>query len=159
VERVVALAQGPVQTSAAAMAAVLSKVETIEEAIRTADWALFEAVWQLRDHRAAAAARVKERVLEVLTADEHAIALKAALDEQRGKAIRLLSEAPSKTSTERLIEPESTVKGGRVIAQDKKVGLDGRAARTVLDQLQRDMSDHPEARLDIEWRILTPGTD
>jgi hypothetical protein len=159
VERVVALAQAPVQTSAAAMAAVLSKVETIEEAIRTADWALFEAVWQLRDQRAAAAARIKERVVEVLTADEHAIALKAALDEQRGKAIRLLSEAPSKPSTEGRIEPELPVRGGRVIAQDKKVGLDGRAARTVLDQLQRDMTDHPEARLDIEWRILAPGSD
>ena len=152
-ERVVALAQAPVQTSAAAMAAVLSKVETIEEAIRTADWALFEAVWQLRDHRAAAAARIKERVLEVLTADEHAIALKAALDEQRGKAIRLLSEAPPPPPP-----PLPPVKG-RVIAQDRKVSLDGRAARTVLDQLQRDMTDHPEARLDIEWRILTPGSD
>ena len=81
-----ALAEAPVQTSVAAMAAVLSKVETIEEAIRTADWPLFEATWQLRDRRAAAATRIKERVLEVLTADEHAIALKTALDEQRGKA-------------------------------------------------------------------------
>ena len=156
-DRVLAFAEAPVRTSEAAMQAVLPRAGSIEEAIRTADWPLFEAVWNLRDHRKAEADRIRDRVVEILTADEHAVALKPALDEQRGKALRLLSAEPPPPPP--LPPPPPPLPGARVIAKENRKGLDARAAKDVLRGVEQAMAEHPDARLDIEWRIFEPGSD
>ncbi|QVL47101.1 MAG: phage resistance protein [Thiocapsa sp.] len=159
-DRAAALAEAEVLTSEAAMAAILAKAQTLEESIRTADWPLFEAVWKLDDPRRNEAARIRERVIEVLSADEHAIALKPALDEQRGKALRLLSEVPPPPPPPPQPPPPPPRRPGlRVILEERAAGLDAVAADAVLGRVRQTMTEHPDARLDIEWRILTDGED
>jgi hypothetical protein len=159
-DRVAALAESEVQTSEAAMSAILSRAQALEEAVRTADWPLFEAVWKLEDGRAAEAGRIQARVLEVLTEDEHAIALKPALDEQRTRAIRLLSETvrPPEPPPPPPPPPPPTPRG-RVIAEERAKGLDLAGARAVLGRVRQTLDAHPDARLDIEWRIVKGGGD
>jgi hypothetical protein len=156
-DRVAALAQAPVQTSEASMRSVLPRAGDIEEAIRTADWPLFEAVWMLHDHRKGEAARIRSRVVEILSADEHAVALKPALDEQRGKAIKLLSERvepPLPPPPPPPVGPEI-----RVIAKDNRKALDAQAAKDVLRRVEKSMAEHPGARLDIDWRVFKQEGD
>jgi hypothetical protein len=156
-DRVAALAQAPVQTSGASMRSVLPRAGDIEEAIRTADWPLFEAVWMLHDHRESEAARIRSRVVEILSADEHAVALKPALDEQRGKAIKLLSERvepPLPPPPPPPVGPEI-----RVIAKDNRKALDAQAAKDVLRRVEKSMAEHPGARLDIDWRVFKQEGD
>ena len=88
------LAKATVETSDAAMFQTLGKAKTLDEAIRTASWQLFEATASLSDHRKAAAQVIMNRIAEILAADEHAIGLKAALNEQQGKALKLLTDVP-----------------------------------------------------------------
>ncbi len=88
------LAKATVETSEAAMHQTLGRAKSLDEAIRTASWQLFEAVASLSDHRKAAAQAIINRIAEILAADEHAIGLKPALDEQQGKALKLLTDVP-----------------------------------------------------------------
>jgi hypothetical protein len=157
-DRAAALAEAEVLTSDAAMAAILAKAQALEEAIRTADWPLFEAVWSLDDQRRNEAARISERVIEVLTADEHAISLKPALDEQRAKALRLLSEVPPPPQPPRPPSPPPSP-SSRVILENRAEGLDAAAADAVLGRVRQTMTENPDAKLDIEWRILKGGAD
>jgi hypothetical protein len=156
-DRVAAFAEAPVQTSDAAMRSILPKASDIEEAIRTADWPLFEAVWMLQDHRRGEAARIRSRVVEILSADEHAVALKPALDEQRGKALRLLAATP------RDPDDSSGAENGdgrrhrapvREIGKGREKAIRAGAAKNLLRRIEQEMAEHPEARLGIDWRIF-----
>jgi hypothetical protein len=157
-DRIAAFAEAPVQTSEAAMQQVLPRAGSIEEAIRTADWPLFEAIWMLNDHRKDQAARIRSRVVEILRADEHAVALKPALDEQRGKAIKLLSERvdlpPPPPPPPPPLRP-----GIRVIAKDNSKALDAQAAKDILRRVEQAMAEHSDARLDIDWRVFKQEGD
>ncbi|NCA72348.1 MAG: phage resistance protein, partial [Sphingobacteriia bacterium] len=154
-DRVMAFATAEVRTSESAMQSLLPKTGAIEEAIRTADWPLFEAVWGLQDQRRGAAERIRERLVEILMADEHALALKPALDEQRGRAIALLSARvdPPPPPTPPPPTPP-TPRGIRVIAADQRKSLDVGAARDTLRRVEQTLAEHPGARLDIDWRLF-----
>jgi hypothetical protein len=85
-------------------------------------------------------------------ADEHVLALKPALDEQRGRAIALLSarvEPPPPPPP-----PPPTPRGVRVIAADQRKSLDVGAARDTLRRVEQTLAEHPGARLDIDWRLF-----
>ena len=91
---VTTLALATVETSEVAVRQTLAKAHELDEAVRTGAWEIFEAMKALTDARQTAAKAIVAKVSETLAADEHAIGLKAALDDQRGKAVRLLTVAP-----------------------------------------------------------------
>jgi hypothetical protein len=91
---VTTLAGATIETSEVAMRQTLAKARELDEAVRTGAWDIFEAMKALTDERQAAARAIVAKVCETLAADEHAIGLKAALAEQRSKAVRLLTVAP-----------------------------------------------------------------
>jgi hypothetical protein len=91
---VTTLAGATIETSEVAMRQTLAKARELDEAVRTGAWDIFEAMKALTDERRSAAHAIVAKVSETLAADEHAIGLKAALDDQRIKAVRLLTVAP-----------------------------------------------------------------
>jgi hypothetical protein len=91
---VTTLAGAAIETSEVAMRQTLAKARELDEAVRTGAWDIFEAMKALTDERQAAARAIVAKVCETLAADEHAIGLKAALAEQRSKAVRLLTVPP-----------------------------------------------------------------
>lgn len=98
-----------IETSEAAMAQAMSRADRLAEAIRNANWELLEAVTGLQDHRQGAAQAIAAKLVEILTADEHAIALQPALAELQSKCVRLLAEAAPPASVR---PPETPTPGG-----------------------------------------------
>src|SRR5439155_14599233 len=84
---VTVLANAQVRTSDTAMSQTIGKAGLLDEIIRTTGWELFDAIGKLTDERKTAAASIIACVGEVLIADEHAIAMKPAIDEARRKAL------------------------------------------------------------------------
>jgi hypothetical protein len=130
------------------MAQTLGKSRVLDEAVRTASWPLFEAVASLSDHRKPAAQAISARLAEILSADEHVIALKSALDEQQVKALRLLTEVSPPPP------PPPRDKPGVVVVEDKATDLDRESARTVLGAISRELDQDADLRLSIAWKIV-----
>ena len=127
----------------------LGKAKTLDESIRTASWQLIEAVASLSDHRKAAAQAILDRIAEVLAADEHAIGLKPALDEQQGKALKLLTDLPVPPPP-----PPPPAPGELVVKQFEAKDLDPERARAVLTQIGEELNKGDDLRLSINWKIF-----
>ena len=150
------LAQSPIETSEAAMAQTLTKARALDEAVRTAGWQIFEAATALPDERRQAALAIKARIGEILATDEHAIALKPALDEQQGRALRLLTDVPKPPDPPELRKPPKLVKPVRetvVVREAAAVDLDPEEAREVLDEIADELGKDTDLRLSITWRL------
>ncbi len=154
--RVTVLAQGRIETSEAAMAQAFSKARALDEVVRNAGWQVFEAVFELSDHRRNAAQAIRDRIGEILATDEHAIALKPALDEQHTKAIRLLTDVrqPPVTPPPEPPKPPKPVPHTVVVREAEEQDLAPGQARKVLDDIGREMEQDGELRLSISWRLL-----
>jgi hypothetical protein len=137
------------------MAQTLGRAGALDEAVRTASWPLFEAVASLSDHRKPAAQAITARLAEILSADEHVIALKSALDEQQVKALRLLTEVPP---SQQPPTPNTKEGPGVVVAkEDKAADLDSESARSVLAGISRELDQDTDLRLSIAWMIVRKG--
>jgi hypothetical protein len=149
------LGQASIETSEAAMAQTLTKARSLDEVLRNAGWQVFEAVAALKDHRKQAAAAIRARVAEILAADEHAIALKPALDEQHGKALRLLTDiAPPPVRTEPIVPPSPKQSAESVVIREAQASdLEPRQAKRMLKEIDQALDKDGDLRLSISWRL------
>ena len=156
---IAAFAAATIQTSDTAMGQAIAKAKDLEEALRDSAWSVFDILRTLNDHRKDAAGAILARVVEILSSDEHAIALKPARDEQHGKALRLLSDtpkpAPVPTPTPTPTPPADPTEV--VIASKEQRNLSASDARRVLSSLDKEMSEHPDYRLNLAWKIVKRG--
>lgn len=149
---VAALAGAQVQTSEAAMGALLNRANEIDEAFKNADWPLFDAVGRLTDDRAQAARAIKDRIAEALKADEHAFAIKPVLEDAKHRAIALLTIVPT-------ISSEPAQKAGpplgvQPVEHGERKELTPQAAKQVLGELGDKLATHSDWRLDLAWTIV-----
>ena len=151
------LASAVIETSDAAMNQTLGKAKNLDEAIRTAAWQLFEAVGSLSDQRKSAAEAIMDRISEVLAADEHAIALKPALDEQQTKALRLLTDVPAPPSPPPVPPKPEPAPGEVVVKQAEASDLEPQKAKAVLSEIGRELDKGNDLRLSIAWKITRKG--
>jgi hypothetical protein len=150
------LAQSPIATSETAMAQTLARAKVLDETLRMAGWDIFAAVTALSDHRRQAALGIRTRIAEVLAADEHAIALKPALDEQQAKALRLLTDvpkAPSEPPKPPPIDLPEAVLETVVVREAKAVNLQSGQAFAMLKDIRREIEMDPTLRLSVTWRL------
>jgi len=138
----------------------LSKAKSLDEAIRTAGWQIFEAVTSLTDQRKPAALAIKTRIAEILSSDEHAIALKPALDEQQNKAIKLLTDVPKPHEPPPPEPPKPPVEGPEIIVvkESNSTDLDVGQARKVLGEIKQELDKDSALRLSITWRLVKQRT-
>lgn len=167
---VTTLAGATIESSEVAMRQTLAKARELDEAVRTGAWDIFEAMKALTDERKAAAQAIVAKVCETLAADEHAIGLKAALDDQRIKAVRLLTvappPAPPATATPPLppqtptaVAPGRPVPKPPVIVQESAAtDLESAQALALLDDLHATLDRDTDLRLSISWRLEKPGS-
>ena len=153
------LAESPIETNETAYGQTIGKAEILKEALQTADWDLFAAACALRDERRKAAQLMRERIIEVLGTDEHAIALKPALAEQKAKALKLLTEAPPQPPPPPPpLPPPTPIPGVKVVWQAEKNDLSPKDARETLDKIAADIEQDADYRLSISWKITKPLT-
>ena len=179
---VTTLARATVETSEVAMRQTLAKARELDEAVRTGAWEIFETMKALTDARQAAANAIVAKVSETLAADEHAIGLKAALDDQCSKAVRLLIVAPPPPPLPSPLSPpvplsptaqppaspapqlplaEPANKGAKpavVVQESAAADLASAQALALLDDLHARLDSDADLRLSISWRLEKPGT-
>ena len=172
---VTTLAQAAIETSEVAMRQTLAKARELDETVRTGAWEIFEAMKALTDARQAAAKAIVAKVSETLAADEHAIGLKATLDDQRGKAVRLLTVAPPPppppppTPHPPAPQPpappwppgEAGQKGAKpavIVQESTAADLERAQALALLDDLHAKLDGDADLRLSISWRLEKPGS-
>jgi hypothetical protein len=118
------------------------------------------------------------KVSETLAADEHAIGLKAALDDQRSKAVRLLTVAPPPPQPHPAAPPGPTRSPGAtapplpgagagdkwgearppvVVQESAAADLASAQALALLDDLHAKLDGDADLRLSISWRLEKPG--
>ena len=154
------LAGAAMATTEAAYGQTIGKAKALDEALKTTDWELFTAVIALVDHRRIAAQSMRERLAEILASDEHAIGLKAALAEQKNKALKLLTEAPPTPPVAPPappITPEPPKPGVRVIREGAKSDLAVSDAINSLDEIRTELAKDEDYRLSISWKITRKG--
>jgi hypothetical protein len=154
------LAGAAMASTEAAYGQTIGKAKALDEALKTADWELLSAVIALQDHRKAAAQMMRDRLAEILASDEHAIGLKAALAEQKNKALKLLTEVPPPPPEPppRPPRPPEPPKPGVLVVQEGiKDDLAVSEAISSLDTIRTELEKDSDYRLSISWKITKKG--
>jgi hypothetical protein len=147
-----ALAETHIETTENAYSQTIGKAKALDETLKTMDWDLLSAVSDLQDERRAVAESMRRRIAEILATDEHALALKPALTEQKAKALKVLTERlppppppPPSPSPQR---PER-----RMVRQSENHDLSPEKAKLVLNEISAELEKDPDYRLSITWTI------
>ncbi|MEY4562235.1 MAG: hypothetical protein RLZZ618_1512 [Pseudomonadota bacterium] len=174
-ELVAALAGADLQTSEAAVGRVLGQAKACADALESGSyWQLFDVVLKLSDYRVGAAQMIGRRLAEVLTSDEHVLALKGRLDELHRDAMALLAEAapvpvlaagPTTVPAPGVpalapvtIPPVPTNQAAEVVAEKEQLHLTGAEAVAALDELKARMTSERDLELTLSWRLQRKGT-
>lgn len=174
-EVVATLAAADLQTSEAAVGRALGQAKICVDALEASSyWQLFDGVRDLNDHRLAAAQDIGRRLTEVLTSDEHVVALKGRLDELQRDAMRLLTAAaptpvpmtgsdpgttPGAPATAPVtIPPVPANLLPEIVAEKQNLHLTGAEALDALDQLKARVSSERDLELTLSWRLQRKGT-
>lgn len=154
------LAGAAMASTEAAYGQTIGKAKALDEALKTADWELLSAVIALLDHRKTAAQVMRDRLAEILASDEHAVGLKAALAEQKNKALKLLTEVPPpppEPPREPPNQPEPPKPGVQVVREGVKNDLAVSDAINSLDEIRTELAKDSDYRLSISWKITRKG--
>jgi hypothetical protein len=132
-------------------------------------WQLFDVVRELSDHRHEAAQVIVRRLAEVLTSDEHVVALKARLDELQRDAMRLLAVAapvpapvpvttPAPTTQPVTIPSVPASQLPEVVAEKQHLHLTGAEAVEAIEDLKARLTSERDLELTLSWRLQRKGT-
>jgi hypothetical protein len=173
---VASLATADLQTSEAAIGRTLGQAKLCADALTSGNWQLFDGVRNLQDHRAEAAQIIVRRLAEVLTSDEHVIALKGRLDELGRDAMQLLTApapapaptpvpapsptpgVPATTTASVTISPLSGNLEAQVVDEKQELHLSGADAVAALEELKTRVASERDLELTLSWRLLRKGT-
>ncbi|HQC98291.1 MAG TPA: phage resistance protein, partial [Aquabacterium sp.] len=168
------LAAATLSTSEAAVSRTLGQAQACADALTNGNWQLFDVVRDLKDHRRDAATAIMNRLVEVLTADEHVVPLKARLDELQRDAMQLLAAAapapvtppapapaPQGATTTPLppvFPPAPGFNGPELVEEKQALHLSGAAAVAQLEELKARIARERDLELTLSWRLERKGT-
>lgn len=151
---VAVLASATVPSSDQALGRSLKSAAQVLGTLESTNWEVFDAVGRLSDERRGAAAGIRQRVSEALGHDEIAQALGPVLSQAQRDALNLLVDTATPVDPPPPAPaPPPPVAGEEVLGEGDAV-LSGAEARVALDQLQKQLADEPQARLELKWRLL-----
>lgn len=151
-DMIAVLGETKAETTDTAYGQTIGKAKALDDTLKTTDWDLFSAVCSLQDERRKAAKAIGQRIAEILAADEHAIALKPALTEQKAKALKLLTETPAPPPP----PPPPPPPGIKIIRQAESDNLSPKEAKRVLQEITFEIEQDEDYRLSITWKITKP---
>jgi hypothetical protein len=170
------LANASLQTSEAAVSRSLGQAQVGADTLGSASWQLFDVVRDLTDNRRDAALLIMTRLTEVLTSDEHVVALKPRLEELSRDAMRLLAAVaptpspvtsnpdsgtapvPSPNPNPVVLPPTPVANRAEVVDEKQQLHLSGAAAVTELDALKMLITSERDLELTLSWRVQRKGT-
>jgi hypothetical protein len=150
-EFVRSLARTTIETSAEAMGASFAKAREVLEALRWAEWQMFDALANLRDERAAAATAIRAAVLDALTRDELAQELGTALKAGQAKAVALLAKVSRPPAP--VESPPAPGPGRKVVASASSSSLKLKEARQTFKTIEKSLAEKPDRVVTLSWSI------
>lgn len=157
-----ALATAAVPTTEAAMGVSIKKAAEVAGAIADTHWDIFAGLEKIQDERAEAAQEVLAKVAQALVADEHATALRSALQTEQSRAIEIMTNPPKPSEPPRPPihdappdptppprpprEPDATRRGNQV-----RLSVEG--ARQTLQEIVALLEKDPSLVADIAWSL------
>jgi hypothetical protein len=152
------LAAASLNTSEAAVSRTLGQAQACADALSNGNWQLFDVVRDLGDYKREAAASIINRLVEVLTADEHVLPLKSRLAELERDAMQLLAAAtpaPLQPPAQAPVTPAPGFNGPELVEERQATGA---AAEAALDDLKARMARERDLELTLSWRLERKGT-
>ncbi|TVS08255.1 MAG: hypothetical protein EA417_23150 [Gammaproteobacteria bacterium] len=149
------LADANLETSGAAMAAAMSKVNRLVDCLKSPEWDVIELIRKQAPPRPEATS-ILSSMAAALRDDEHVTALQEQLTEQHRRALRLLeapppAPPPSAPPTDEVVLPEPTK---FQIRQVVKRGVAAAGVREALQEVERLLAEDPQLRADVECRVF-----
>ncbi|MEA3410187.1 MAG: phage resistance protein [Pseudomonadota bacterium] len=150
-----ALANAPIATSGTAMGEVVKGAGRMADALRNAQWTIFEQIGGLVEPYAGRAGTIVALVRNALAHDEHVSPLEPTLRQAQAEAITLLGEAatrpppakPEPTDSERTASP------GRKLAGQGRRTVRAGDAQQVFAEIESELSGQAGATLEIDWKV------
>ena len=168
--RVEKLAEIQPDTSLEAMGTSFRKADDVLEVLRRTHWKLFATLSELADDRADAAQLLLQELVEVMAADEYAVALGHRLPEIENRTVNLLARpVPAEPPPPSPSLPPGKGKGtggggtsvreGVLVDQGAHGDLNHERLREVTARLEALLRKEPAARLEITWKLLRDRKD
>lgn len=172
-------AKASLTTSAEAMAHSITKAEVVLQALKSANWALFETALTLGGVHATSVDPLRQRLTDGLTKDEYAVGLAAVLESAEREATRLLGQAasaqptggppggsggkpaprnagvePPPTPVPHKQDPPRASPGVKLVEQGEEPCLDLDQARQLFRTLQGKLESDADNRIALTWTLL-----
>lgn len=159
-----------VETSEAAVGRAIASAAAATEAIKQANWGLFDGVRSLADERKAEGEQILARLADALRHDEHVIPLKLKLEESSRDAVALLSRStvvapPAGVSITPPVPPLPPLPSGtsgqgvvkELVEEKEHADLDAHSATALLDTLKARLESDSDLELTLHWRLQRKG--
>ena len=151
------LTTAPLATSAPAMREVVLKAADQATALDNASWEPFERLSHMSAERVPHAQALVETVKDLLTRDEHVLALARGLREAQVAAFKMLTDAvePAARPAPRMLShaPSPLPSTAQPSIANSQRGIGLKDATVVFDTITRALAADPELVLDIDWRL------
>lgn len=151
-ERIRALSTAPIDTSVAAMGAVMAHARSLVETLRSSRW---DTIGLIRKRTDSDAKAIVDSMTAALADDEHVTNLGQQLGEQYQRALALMQEAAPEPAPPQP-EPDPPEPAARLV---RHRGATADTARELLHEVEHALAEDPTLRADIECRLYVPDTD
>ena len=148
-DTVAVLAQGRVDTSSAAMGAVMASAPALTATLRSPQWQVLDTFRGLGRSDAPAVA-VIEAAVAALASDEHVTRLDAELSRQHGAALKLMVAPPPPL-------PSPPPPPSPSVRNIERRSADAMAVTEVMQELQQALQADASLRVDIDCRVYRAG--
>jgi hypothetical protein len=156
---VVSFAKAELATSEGAVSRCLGSASDVRDAVSAAAWDIINTAISLTDRRKDAAAELRVKLVNALQADEHVVSLKPELRDVQTRASRLLAESvpppppPPPPGGGPEFTPPPPPSGEEVLDERESSTMNAHEAADLLEALRARVSETPDARLTIQWRL------
>jgi hypothetical protein len=140
-------------TSTQALAKSITSAARVAQSIQGNNWALLESIWNAGD---AAGARIKQKVLDAVTADELVTPLSEALRQAQEDVTKIITSRVQQPVPPVIPDPVSKP-GRRILKEGKKSDIDLAEAKALFNQIEQDLK--PGQKLDISYTIVEVNGD
>ena len=162
-DRIAALADACIETSAAAMGAVMARATSLSQSLRSPQWGVLDVIHR-RSQTDSKSQIIADAVIAALNDDEHVTSLEQLLTAQHRLALQLIEEPVQPPPSPVVVQPPaskptpaSTPAAGMLQFQRRSASTV--AVREVMQQVEQALAADPELRADIECRVYRPGGD
>lgn len=162
-DRIAALADARIETSAAAMGAVMARAPSLSQSLRSSQWGVLDVIHR-RSPTDSKSQVIADAMIAALNDDEHVTSLEQLLTAQHQLALQLIEEPVQPPPGAVVVQPTASKPTPAAtpapgMLQFQRRSASAGAIREALQQVEQALAADPELRADIDCRVYRPGAD